>query len=76
MKVYELIQELAQYDADTEVRFHIDTSLDVHADFDRDNENDTQEVTVDIDEDFEFDDIDDHENTRYGNKYIQINLTY
>lgn len=80
MKVYELIQELSQYRADTEVIFHVDTSLDVdvEAEFDRNNDNDVQSVTVtaDIDEDFEFDDISDYENARYGTKYIQINLTY
>lgn len=80
MTVYELIQELSQYNAETQVRFHVDADLDidVEAQFDRNNENDTQDVTVtaDIDEDFEFDDISDYENARYGMKYIQINLTY
>ena len=80
MTVYELIQELSQYRADTEVRFHVDASLevDVEAEFDRNNENDKQEVTVNvsIDEDFDFEDTSDYENVRYGSKYIQINLTY
>lgn len=80
MTVYELIQELSQYKAETEVRFHVDAQLDVdvEAKFDRNNEEDTQEVTVtaDIDEDFDFDDISDYENSRYGNRFIQINLTY
>lgn len=80
MTVYELIQELSQYKASTEVRFHVDAKLDigVEAEFDRDDENDVQDVTVmaDIDEDFDFDDISNHENTRYGSQYIQINLTY
>ena len=80
MTVYELIQELSQYKADTEVRFHVDAELnvDVEAKFDRENENDTQEVTVtaNIDEDFDFDDVSDYENARYGRRYIQINLGY
>lgn len=80
MTVYELIQELSQYNAERQVRFHVDADLDidVEAKFDRNDENDIQDVTVtaDIDEDFEFDDISDYENARYGMKYIQINLTY
>lgn len=42
MTVYELIQELSRYDADTEVNFHVkaDFDTDVDAEFDRDNEND------------------------------------
>ena len=80
MTVYELIQELSQYNADTEVRFHVDTSIDVDvvATFNREDENDTQEVTVtaDIDNDFEFEDISDYEHGRYGSKHIQINLEY
>lgn len=80
MTVYELIQELSQYKADTEVRFRVDAELnvDVEAEFDRENENDTQEVTVtaNIDEDFDFDDVSDYENAYCGRKYIQINLTY
>ena len=48
MKVYELIQELSQYKADTEVEFHVNARFDtdVEAEFDRDNESDTQDVTV------------------------------
>lgn len=80
MTVYELIQELSWYKADTEVRFHVDASIDVdvEATFNREEENDTQEVTVtaDIDDDFEFEDISDYEDAHYGGKYIQINLEY
>ena len=80
MTVYDLIQELSQYKADTEVRFHVDASIDVdvEATFNREDENDTQEVTViaDIDDDFEFADISDYENVRYVSDYIQINLAY
>lgn len=48
MKVYELIQELSRFDADTKVKFHVlaDFDADVEAEFDRDNENDFQAVTV------------------------------
>ena len=80
MKVYELIQELSNYKADTEVKFHVKANMDidVSAEFDRENEDDVQEVTVkaEIDEDFDFDDIDDHENTRAWSSDITINLTY
>ena len=80
MTVYKLIQELSQYKADTEVRFHFDGKFDtdVSAKFDRDNENDEQEVTVEaeFDDDLEFYDIDDYEIGRYGKPYIQINLEY
>lgn len=81
MKVYELIQELSQYKADTEVRFHVNAEMDidVKAEFDRENEDDVQEVTVkaEIDEDFDFDDIADYENKyKWLNPNITINLTY
>lgn len=54
MTVYELIQELAKYDANAKVAVHakFDYSFDVEAEFDRENEDDVQEVTVDA----EFDD--------------------
>lgn len=62
MKVYELIQELSQYKADTEVEFH------VNAEFDTD-------VEAEFDEYVDFDDIEDNENSRiYPN--ITINLEY
>lgn len=79
MTVYELIQELAQYKADTEVKFHVKAKMDmdVKATFDRDNEDDEQEVTVeaDIDEDFDFNDITDNERSIY-HPDITINLEY
>lgn len=79
MKVYELIQELAQYKADTEVYFHVKAKMDVDvkATFDRENEDDEQEVTAeaDIDEDFEFDDITDNERSSFRPN-ITINLEY
>lgn len=48
MKVYELIQQLSKFNADTEVEFHVKAKFDadVEAEFDRDDEDDTQEVTV------------------------------
>ena len=69
MKVYELIQELSQYRADTEVEFHVKATFDtdVEAEFDRDNESDTQDVTVtaEFDEYVDFDDIEDNESGSY-----------
>ena len=79
MKVYELIQELSQYKADTEVEFHVKATFDtdVEVEFDRDNKNDTQEaiVTAEFDEDVDFDDITDNESSRY-HPNITINLEY
>lgn len=84
MKVYELIQELSRYNADTEVKFHCNAEYDtdVEAEFDRGNENDVQEVTVTatFDDDVDFDDIDDHESidrrTLQKESYIVVNLSY
>lgn len=79
MTVYELIQELSQYNADTEVKFHCEAEYDtdVKAEFDRENENDTQEVTVtaEFDDNVDFNYISDHERDRYR-PYIEINLEY
>ena len=79
MKVYELIQELSQYKADTEVKFHVKTTFDtdVEAEFDREDENDIQEVTVtaEFDDYVDFDDIYDHERDRYR-PCIEISLEY
>lgn len=78
--VYELIQELSKYRAETEVRFHAkeEFDTDVEAEFDRENEDDTQEVTVtaEFDGDLEFDDIGDYESPLYVKPHIQINLSY
>ena len=84
MTVYELIQELSQYNADTEVKFHCEAEYDtdVEAEFDRENENNTQEVTVtaSFNDDVDFDDIDDYEpgSKRGWNSrpHIVINLSY
>ena len=79
MKVYELIQELAKYNANTEVNFHVRAKLDIdtEATFNRDNEDDTQNVTIeaDIDDDFAFEDITDNEKSMY-HPNITINLEY
>lgn len=80
MTVYELIQELTKYNPDTRVDFHViaEFETDVKAEFNREIEDDIQEVTVDakFDGDVNFEDIDDHESNRFGDKYIQINLSY
>ena len=79
MTVYELIQKLSNYNADTEVRFKVSAKFDtdVEAEFDREDENDIQEVTVTakFDDNVNFDDISDHERNRYR-PYIEINLKY
>lgn len=78
MTVYELVQELVQYDADAEVRFNVkgEMDFDTFAKFDREDENDQQEVTVtvDIDDVFEFDYIRDWTKTKP--KMVEINLEY
>lgn len=79
MKVYELIQELSSFDADTEVNFHVkaDFDTDVDAEFDRNNEDDIQTVTVTagFDEDVDYDGIKDNEASIF-NPNITIELVY
>lgn len=79
MKVYELIQELVRFDANTEVEFHVKAEFDtdVEAEFDRENEDDTQKVTVTVkfNEDVTFDDIKDNERQAYRPNVV-INLEY
>lgn len=84
MTVYELIQKLSQYNADTEVKFNFKGKFeaDVKATFDRDSEDDEQEVTAEV----EFDDKLDYENisdyqsmysrTSQKEPYIVVNLSY
>lgn len=79
MTVYDLIQELSQYNADTEVEFHCKAvyDTDVEAEFDRDDEDDIQEVTVsaEFDEDVSCDGI--HEcKSVIGTPHIVIDLKY
>lgn len=80
MTVYDLIQELTRYNADTEVRFHFrgNFDVDVEAEFDRESEYDVQDITVnaDFDGDVDFDDIDNFENARYVTPHILFNLSY
>ena len=78
MKVYELIQQLTKFNADTEVEFHVKAKFDadVEAEFDRDDEDDTQEVTVTVEfnDDVDFCDIDNNEGSICPN--ATINLEY
>lgn len=79
MTVYELIQELSQFKADTKVEFHVKAKFDtdVEAEFNRNNNDDVQYVTVmaEFDEDVDFNDIEDHE--RYtAIPRVTINLEY
>lgn len=78
MTVYELIHELSQYKADTEVYFHVEAEFDtdVEAEFDRSDESDTQNVTVtaEFDDSVDFYDIEDNENS--FRPHIIINLEY
>lgn len=79
MTVYELIQELSQYSADTEVEFHCEAvyDTDVEAEFNRNYDDDIQEVTVsaEFDEDVSYDGIQECKLIR-GTQYIVINLKY
>jgi len=78
MKVYELIQQLSKFNADTEVEFHVEAKFDadVEAEFDRDDEDDTQEVTVTVEfnDDVDFCDINNNEGSICPN--VTINLEY
>lgn len=84
MKVYELIQELSQYSADTEVRFNFKGNFesDVKVAFERNGEYDEQEVTaeVEFDDYLDYEDISDYESmfsrTWQKEPYIVINLSY
>lgn len=79
MTVYELMQELSRFSADTEVEFHVkaDFDTDVDAEFDRYNEDDVQTVTVTagFDEDVNYDGIKDNEASRFKPN-ITIELVY
>lgn len=78
MIVYELIQKLSQYKADTEVKFHVNAEFetDVEAEFDRESEDDVQEVTVTatFNDDVDFGYIDDRGTRVFGD--IIINFSY
>lgn len=78
MTVYEMIQELSKYKADTEVRFHIEANFDtdIEALFDRKNESDTQSLVANV----TFDDyvsFDEMRRSYYNNdNEITIDLKY
>lgn len=78
MKVYELIQELAQFDANTIVNFKVRAGFhtNVIAKFNRDDEDDKQEVEVFIEfnDEVEYDEI--IPSTRYHSDEVTINLEY
>lgn len=84
MTVYELIQELNQYNADTEVKFNFKGKFeaDVKATFDRDSEDDEQEVTaeVEFDDNLDYENISDYQSmysrTSQKEPYIVVNLSY
>lgn len=83
MTVYELIQELSQYNAGTEVRFNFKGNFksDVKATFDRSSEDDEQEVTaeVEFDDNLDYEDISNYEpeHSRWQkDPFIVINLSY
>lgn len=79
MTVYDLIQELSQFRADTPVEFRVKAvfDTDVEAEFDRENENDRQDVTVtaEFDDTVSYDGIDGDENNVYNPK-VTIELEY
>lgn len=75
MTVYELIQELAQYDADMEVQVNVaaddyETTVTVEEDVKDGEETD---VKVDIDEDIEDFDIEEYKYYN-GKKVVKINV--
>ena len=84
MTVYELIQELSQYNADTEVKFNFKGNFeaDVKATFDRNSEDDEQEVTAEVkfDDYLDYEDISDYESTYsrtcQKHPFIVVNLSY
>lgn len=84
MTVYELIQKLSQYNADTEVKFNFKGKFeaDVKATFDRDSEDDEQEVTaeVELDDNLDYENISDYQSmysrTSQKEPYIVVNLSY
>lgn len=84
MTVYELIQKLSQYNADTEVKFNFKGKFeaDVKATFDRDSEDDEQEVTaeVEFDANLDYENISDYQSmysrTSQKEPYIVVNLSY
>lgn len=79
MRVYELIQELVQHDADAEVKFRVKADFDTNvvADFDRSNENDEQDVTVYVEFDEDVDFVEISNTTMFGQlKEVTVSLEY
>lgn len=77
MTVYELIQELANHNADKEIEFRFEAKFDtdVKAEFDRDSEDDIQEVTVEasFDDTIEYYDLDDD---RWNKNKVIMTFSY
>ena len=77
MTVYEMIQELAQYDADLDVEINVttddyETTVEVEEDVKDGEETD---VKLDIDEDIEDFDIDDYKKYT-GKRVVRINAEW
>lgn len=76
MTVYDLIQKLSQFNADSEIDFHIiaEYLADVRAYFYRDNENDIQDISINvkIDDNVDFDNVKEYP----YNKDVRLNLIY
>lgn len=74
MTVYEMIQELAQYEADTEVEVNVTTDAYIATvEVDEDvKDGEETDVKVDIDEDIDDFDIDKYE--WGGKKVVRINV--
>lgn len=79
MTVYELIQHLSRFKADTPVEFRVKAifDADVTAHFDRENEKDEQDVTVtaEFNDTVSYDGICNEENDVYNPK-VTIELNY
>lgn len=81
MKVYELIQELCQYDADADVHFRVAAEFEVAAEFDHDSTVEVdgvdQDVTVKVnfDDNVELDEIVNRRNITVAND-VTIKLVY
>lgn len=73
MDVYELIRELSQFSADTEVKFFVSAKREVYVDASSTRQKKSQKVTVKFNRFVDFDSLDDNELDK--NPYIVINLT-
>lgn len=75
MTVYELIKELTEFDADTEVEFKVNMDIDVDVEVNLDTEETLQTLNANIDEELTFDEIRNTKSYWQKEKAI-INLTY